>query len=69
MRQRLMSEKPSKFPATRPDGEFGIPEEDEVVALLAVGRAEKHEKTYPGRFPVEQIVFSERYGEAWRRGR
>jgi len=49
--------------------EFGIPAEDEVVALLAVGRAEKPEKAYPGRFPVEQTVFSERYGAAWRRGR
>jgi nitroreductase len=49
--------------------EFGIPAEDEVVALLALGRAEKPEKTYPGRFPIEQIVFSERYGDAWRRGR
>jgi nitroreductase len=49
--------------------EFGIPAEDEVVALLAIGRAEKPEKEYPGRFPIEQIVFSERYGDAWRRAR
>jgi nitroreductase len=49
--------------------EFGVPAEDEVVALLAVGRAEQPEKAYPGRFPIEQIVFSERYGDAWRRGR
>jgi hypothetical protein len=27
------------------------------------------EKAYPGRFPIEQIVFSERCGDAWRRGR
>ena len=45
--------------------EFGIPAEEEVVALLAIGRAEKPEKTYPGRFPLEQIVFSERYGAPW----
>jgi nitroreductase len=49
--------------------EFGVPAEDEVVALLAVGRAEKPEKAYPGRFPIEQIVFSERYGDAGRGGR
>jgi hypothetical protein len=36
---------------------------------FAIGRAEKPEKEYPGRFPIEQIVFSERYGDAWRRGR
>jgi nitroreductase len=49
--------------------EFGIPPEEEVVALLAIGHAEKPEKAYPGRFPLEQIVFSERYGEAWRGSR
>lgn len=49
--------------------EFGIPAEEEVVALLAIGHAEKPEKAYPGRFPLEQIVFSERYGEAWRKTR
>jgi hypothetical protein len=26
------------------------------------------EKEYPERFPVVQIVFSERYRDAWRRG-
>jgi hypothetical protein len=26
------------------------------------------EKEYPERFTVEQIVFSERYRDAWRRG-
>jgi nitroreductase len=49
--------------------EFSIPAEEEVVALLAIGRAQDLDKPYPGRFPLEQIVFSERYGEAWRRGR
>ncbi|HEV2664182.1 MAG TPA: nitroreductase family protein, partial [Blastocatellia bacterium] len=44
--------------------EFGVPEEDEVVALLAIGRAQETDKPYPGRFPLEQIVFSERYGAA-----
>jgi nitroreductase len=48
--------------------EFGIPAEEEVVALLAIGHAEKPEKVYPGRFPLEQIVYSERYGAPWRRG-
>jgi nitroreductase len=47
--------------------EFGIPPEEEVVALLAIGHAEKPEKAYPGRFPLEHTVFSERYGETWRR--
>jgi nitroreductase len=45
--------------------EFNIPEEAEVVALLAIGRAQQPDKVYPGRFPLERIVFSERHGEAW----
>jgi nitroreductase len=49
--------------------EFSIPAEEEVVALLAIGRAQEVDKPYPGRFPLEHIIFSERYGEAWRRGR
>jgi nitroreductase len=46
--------------------EFGVPEEAEVVALLAIGRAKEPDKVYPGRFPLERIFFSERYGEAWK---
>ena len=45
--------------------EFNIPDEAEVVALLAIGRAQEPDKVYPGRFPLERIFFSERYGEAW----
>jgi nitroreductase len=46
--------------------EFGIPEEGEVVALLAIGRAAEPDKAYPGRFPLDRIVFKERYGEPWK---
>jgi nitroreductase len=46
--------------------EFGIPDEAEVVALLAIGRAAGPDKVYTGRFELERIAFSERYGEAWR---
>lgn len=49
--------------------EFGVTSEEEVVALLAIGRAQEVDKPYPGRFPLEQIAFSERYGEAWRKER
>ena len=45
--------------------EFNIPEEAEVCALLAIGRGQEPEKAYPGRFSLNRIVFSERYGEAW----
>ena len=45
---------------------FAIPEEGEVVCLLAIGRAAEPDKPYTGRFPVERIVFAERFGEPWR---
>lgn len=46
--------------------EFGIPDEGEIVSLLAVGRAQEPDKPYTGRFPLERIVYSERYGEKWK---
>jgi nitroreductase len=54
------------FDAEAVRAEFGIPEEGEVVALLAIGRAEQPDKAYPGRFALERIAFSERFGEAWK---
>ena len=42
--------------------EFGIPDEGEVCALLAIGRGKEPDKAYPGRFSLEEIVYSERYG-------
>ncbi|HEV2762115.1 MAG TPA: nitroreductase family protein, partial [Pyrinomonadaceae bacterium] len=46
--------------------EFGLPEEAEVVALLAVGRAAEPDKPYTGRLDLGRVVFRERYGEPWR---
>ena len=54
------------FDAAGVTREFDIPEEAEVVALLAIGRGAGPEKAYPGRFPLDRIVFSERYGEPWK---
>ncbi len=45
--------------------EFKIPDEGEVVALLAIGRAQEPDKPYTGRFSLDRIAFSERFGEAW----
>jgi nitroreductase len=53
------------FDAAGVKRQFSIPEEAEVVALLAIGRAAEPDKAYPGRFPLDRIVYSERYGEAW----
>jgi nitroreductase len=51
------------FDAAAIKREFNVPEEAEVVALLAIGRAAEPEKAYPGRFELDRIVFNERYGE------
>ncbi len=43
--------------------EFGIPEEAEVCALLAIGRAAPPDKPYTGRFELNRVVYHERYKE------
>ncbi len=53
------------FDAAAVKREFGIPDEGEVVALLAIGRAAQPDKAYPGRFPLSRVAFSERFGGAW----
>jgi nitroreductase len=45
--------------------EFGVPEEAEVVALVAIGRGAEPEKAHPGRFSMDTIVYGEKYGEPW----
>ena len=42
---------------------FDIPEEAEVVALLALGHGLGPDKPFPGRFPPEKIFHLDRYGE------
>jgi nitroreductase len=54
------------FDAAAVKREFGIPDEGEVVALLAIGRAKEPDKPYGGRFELSRFVYSERYGEGWR---
>lgn len=53
------------FDAAAVKREFGIPEEGEVVALLAIGRAAPPDKPYTGRFELERIAYAETYGGAW----
>jgi nitroreductase len=54
------------FDAAGVKREFNIPEEAEVVCLLAIGRGAEPDKPYTGRFPLDRIVFAETYGEAWK---
>lgn len=44
---------------------FGVPEEAEVVALLAIGKAKAPNHSRPGPLSLDQIVFSEKFGEHW----
>jgi nitroreductase len=53
------------FDAAAVKAEFGLPEEAEVVALLAMGRAEGPDKPYTGRFELPRVVYAERYGQPW----
>lgn len=53
------------FDADAVKREFGIPDEAEVVCLLAIGVAQKPIKKHPGRFALDRIVYAERYGEPW----
>ncbi len=48
--------------------EFQIPEEGDVVALLAIGHAKKPDKPYPGRLAVSRIAFQETFGVPWDEG-
>jgi nitroreductase len=53
------------FDAAAVKREFGAPEEAEVVALLAIGRAAPPDKPYTGRLPLREIFFNERFGSPW----
>jgi len=54
------------FDAAAVKREFAVPDEAEVVALLAIGRAQPPDKPYTGRFPLDRIVFAEVFGRPWK---
>jgi len=45
--------------------EFGLPDNAEVVALLAIGFAKEPDKPYGGRFDLSEFVFDEHFGNSW----
>jgi len=45
--------------------EFGIPDNGRVVALLAIGHGQQPDKSFPGRFGLNERVFRETYGVSW----
>ena len=54
------------FDAAAVKKEFAIPDEAEVVAILAIGKAKAPDKPYGGRFELGRIMYAEKYGEAWK---
>jgi nitroreductase len=45
--------------------EFNLPDNAEVIALLAIGFAKEPDKPYGGRLALGEFVYNERYGERW----
>jgi nitroreductase len=53
------------FDAAAVKREFAIPDEAEVIALLAIGYAQGEDKPYGGRFELGRVAFEEQYGRPW----
>lgn len=53
------------FDATAVGKEFGLPENAEVVALLAMGFAKEPDKPYGGRLALSEMVSEEHFGHPW----
>lgn len=52
------------FDAAHVRENLALPDDSEVIALLAIGRAEE-ETPHPGRLRVERIAFDDHYGNPW----
>jgi len=48
--------------------EFQVPDDCEVVALLAIGRSKPPKKLYPGRLPLSEVAYAEMFGQPWKEG-
>jgi len=45
--------------------EFGLPQNAEVIALLAIGYGQTPDKPYGGRFALSEIIHDEHFGHPW----
>jgi nitroreductase len=45
---------------------LALPENAEVIAMLAIGFAQEPDKKYSGRLALSEAVYAERYGEHWK---
>ena len=56
------------FDAAALGREFGLPENAEIIALLALGFAQEPDKPYAGRLDLSEIVHDETFGRHWSHG-
>ena len=48
--------------------EFGLPDNAEIVALLAIGYGQEPDKPYGGRLALSEIASDECFGQRWNSG-
>lgn len=53
------------FDAAAVRRELGLPNDIEVIALLAIGRAKGYDRAYPGRLPLRKIAFDNTIERPW----
>jgi hypothetical protein len=53
------------FAATQVKEAFNIPNEVDVCCLLPLGYATEPFKKYGGRFPIDQVFYSESFGASF----
>lgn len=53
------------FDAAAVKREFGLPENAEVIALLAIGFGKEPDKPYAGRFALSEFVHHEHFSRRW----
>ena len=55
------------FDAAQVRAALELPDEVEVIALLAIGRATDASTFHPGRLSIDQIAYNDNYGNHWPR--
>ena len=45
--------------------DLGVPDDHSVVTLVALGHPVDPEPPFPGRLPLDRVIFAEHFGQAW----